>query len=546
MPFRGFPLQIQNRSLTSVFVVQPTVGLDVSDNAADIQPGSTPESRNYVMREGALEPRPMLSKRDTNPQPFGTNPAVPIQGGMEVIDVVGNRFPLVSGTTRWAKYSTGAWSALSYVGAHIPAAAVNDYWDFTQIYYDSADENVAVGVHQSYQSLYIWQPDQVTFSTLTQAPRAVTVAAFDNFLLAANIRSGASDYVQRIQWSDRGSIQTWTGGLSGFEDLLAMRGDITRLITQENRIIVFGENEIWQGQRADFPYIFRFSPIDIGVGAPYPWTAVTTPKGILFLGRDYQVYILPKEGGQPQPVGQKLHRYIRNVIDQPQRAWAAYDSMLGMYQLYYPIKSGSGYPQRAVWASLEEGNWAPQDFDPVGGRLSLSRGFEINITSAATTWANLQSAGILWSALNMTWAELGGSSEGRVMLAGSSAGTLYYFNSAVTADAKSFSTDTGVPVRSLWQGHAMVGDVPARNKTVTKLTIDYQTDSASSVSVSISQNQGASFNASERVLLPSSSAMSQAYAYPYISARYPMFKVESEGFRYRLFRFLTEMRFGGR
>jgi hypothetical protein len=535
-PFRGFPLQVPNRSLTSVFVVQPTVGLDVSDNAADIQPGSTPESRNYIMREGALEPRPMLSLYVTSPQPMGP---IAILGGMEVINVGGDRFPLVSGTTRWAKYSGGAWSALTYVGSFAPQGGETDYWDFTQIYFDRVDQNIAVGAVGSYDSLFIWQPDETKFSTLTGAPRALAVAAFDNFLLAANIREGNLDLVQRVQWSDRGSASSWTGGLSGFEDLLAMKGDIKRLIPLENRIIVMGENEIWQGYRADFPYIFRFEPIDQGVGAPYPWTAVITPLGIIFLGRDLQVYLLPKQGGQPQPVGQKLHRYIRNVIDHPERAWAAYDGSFSMYQLFYPIKSGSGYPQRAVWANIADGAWAPQDFDVVSGGLSLSRGFETQTTSSSTTWGGLQAAGITWNMLTMSWAEFGGSSEGRAVLAGSSEGTLYNFNSNAT-------NDNGLAVRSFWQGHAMIGEAPARNKTLTKIAIDYQADSASSLSVAVSQNQGASFEDNQRVNLPAASVMSQAYAYPYIPARYPMLRVESEGVRYRLFRFLAECRFGGR
>lgn len=540
MPSYGFPLQIPNRSLTSVLIIEPTLGLDSSQPSVDVPLGSTPSCDNYLLREGALEPRPMLSLKPGNPQPLG---AVPILGGTEVISVTGDRYPLISGTTRWAWYSNNSWSALSYVPAFSlndpPGATDTNYWDFTQIYQVDRDENIAVGASGSYQSLYCWQSNTTVFSTLTGAPRATTVAAFDNFLLAANIRSDNSDYVQRIQWSDRGSASSWTAGLSGFEDLLQMRGDITRLLPLENRVIVFGENETWQGFRSDFPNLFVFQPVDTAVGCPYPWTAAVTPRGILFLGRDYHVYLLPKEGGQPVSIGQRLHRAIRNLIDRPERAWGAWDHTTDVYQLNYAIKGGSGRPQRAAWLNLESGAWAPQSYDPISGGLSLTRGFEVQLSSSATTWGGLQAAGITWASLNVTWADLAGASEERAILAGSSAGTLYYFNSAATSD-------NGTAVRSYWQSSSLGGEMPGVTKTMTRLYLDYQADSASTLTVAISQNQGSSFNEGRGLRLPPASGLSQARADVYVASRYPTFRVESEGCRYRLYRFMAELRLGGR
>lgn len=539
-PFYGSRLNIPNRSLTSVLILEPTLGIDASQPSVDVPLGSTPACENVILREGAIEPRPMLSLRNTNPQPMG---AVPIIGGLEVISVTGSRYPMVSGTSRWAYFDGAGWSVLSYVSSFglndPPAGANTEYWDHTQIYYVDQDENVAVGANGSYQSLYCWQAGNPEFSSLTGAPRALAVAAFDNFLLAANIRSGTSDFVQRVQWSDRGSASSWTQGLAGFEDLLTMRGDIKRLIPQENRIVVLGENEIWQGYRADYPSLFRFEPLDTGVGCPYPWTATNTPKGTIFLGRDYHVYLLPKGGGQPVPIGQRLHRSIRNIIDQPTRAWATYDHVTDYYELNYPVKSGSGRPQRAAWLNIETGAWAPQSYDVIAGAVSPTWGFEIQLSSSATTWGGLSAAGVRWADLTGSWAELGGASEERAVLMGTSGGTLYYLNSNATSD-------NGTPVRSFWRSSAMGGDSPGATKTMTSLRMDYQADSSSSLTVSVSRNQGASFEQGVGMALPVASGVSQAETFVYTSARYPMFQVESEGFRYRLFRFLAELRYGGR
>ena len=541
MPFYGIPLRLPNRSLSSILIIEPTLGLDVSQPSVDAPLGSTPDSDNYIMREGGLEPRPMLSLRQGSAHVFNANTR--ILGGDEIVDVNANRFPLIQSTTSVAWYSTGSWSQLSYVSAYgisnPPAAGAADYWDTSQIYFDLRDENIAVFGNDSYQSLYCWQSGTTVFSTLTGAPRATRVGTHDNFVLAGNIRSGTSDFVQRIQWSDRGSTSSWTAGLSGFEDLLAAKGEITRIMSQENQVIVMFDNEIWRGMRADFPSVFLFAPLDNKVGCPYPWTATDTPLGIIFLGREYHVYLLPKGGGQAIPIGQRLHRTIRNIIDQPQRAWGQYDHQIDAYRLFYPIKGGSGLPQREVTLSLEGGSWAPQSYDRVSGNISLTRGFEIQLSSSATTWGGLAAAGIRWADFNTSWAELGGASEQRALLAGSSSGTAYYFNSNATSD-------NGTPVPCYWQSSSLVGGAPGQQKTVTEIRIDYQSDSASSLTVRVSQNQGGSFAGSQRLALPRSSGVSQAMAYPYINARYPMIRVDSENQRHRLFRFHIVTRGGGR
>ncbi len=547
-PFYGIPLQIPPRSLTSTLIVEPTLGLDSSQPSVDAPLGTTPSAENFIMREGALEPRPMLTLRSTNPQPLST----PVLGGWEFSDVANNRYPVISGTTVLAWYSTGSWSRLSYVaagGVNSPPAGSNiSYWDATQIYYDKQDENIAVLANGSYQSLYCWQSNTTVFSTLTGAPQAKCVGALDNYLVAFNILdpgSQSSAFVQRVQWSDRGSASSWTGGLSGFEDLLDMRGQGTRVLSQENRLILFSDAEVWQGTTSDFPFVFRFQPLDRSVGCPYPFTATPTPLGIIFLARNLQAYLLPKAGGTAVPIGQRMHRDIRNSIDAPERSWSVYDQNTDQWQLYYPIRGGTGRPQRAIYLNLTDGSWAPQSFDRVSGSLSLTRGFAVTgiaASSSATTWGGLQAAGVRWADLSMSWAALNGltnTQDARSVYIGSSGGTMYELSSTATSD-------NGIGVESRWRSGGMEGLDPNEQKTVTGFRADYQADSASSLTVRFSQNAGASFEAGRRINLAATSELSQAVDYPYLPARYPMFEVTSQGQRYRLFRFYLTFRKSGR
>lgn len=549
----GTGVQIAPRSRSTVIIVEPTLGVESSQPAVDVPLGSTPGSENFIMREGALEPRPTLTLFNSSPAIMG---AVPILGGMELTDVTGVRYPIVSGTTRmavWNQGASGAWSVLSYVSSYglndPPSLSNTSYWDFTQIYFDTRDENVAVGAAGSYQTLYVTQSNTTVFSSLTGAPQALRVASFDNYLLAFNLRSGTSDYVQRVQWSDRGSMSSWTGGLSGFEDLLTMNGQGTRIMAQENRVVLFSDSEVWQGISAGiFPSIFQFQPLDQSVGCPYPWTAITTPLGIIFLSKSYQIYLLPKSGGPAVPIGGKVFRYLRTRIGNPERSWAAFDDTTNQYQLFYPIQGGSGYPQRAVYLNIEnvgDASWAPQSFDLAGGTISLSRGYEVAQTlSSGTSWGGLGAAGLSWSQIGMSWAQLGGLGSNRAILAGTSGGTVTYFNSAGTADlAKDGSP---VEVRAYWRSSALGGWEPERTKTLTQIRADYACDSSSSLTIRASQNQGASFDPGVTVSLPAASALSQVRADLYSNARYPMFEVSSVGQKYRLFRFYAEMRSGGR
>ena len=548
------PMQApQPSSLESILILEPVLGLDVSHPSVNDKPGSTPYSINYIIRDGGLEPRPMLSYKSSNVVPIDIT-----LGGAEIVDVTANRYPVVSGSTQVAWFSTGSWSGLSYIVSQLsvysggvnqpPAGGTLAYYDFCQIYDPPSNQNMAVFGNGSAQSLFCWQSGTTVFSTLTGAPGAKFVTAFNDFLVAGNVVGGL---VQRVQWSDRGSNSSWTGGLSGFADLLDMRGQIQRIATQETRLVIFSEYEVWEGLPAAFPYVFTFDPIDRSVGCPYSWTVSNTPIGQIFLSSDYNVYLISKWGGPARSVGDTVQKYIRENLNHPERAWATYDRTYNQYQLYFPTQGGSGYPQQALFLNvgkvqysplitqIGDGAWALQQFDPVGGRLSLTRGFEAQLASTGTTWSTLSTTMITWANLAMSWAALGGVSELRATHVGSSAGTQYFLNSTATSDQ-------GIACRSIWRSSALFGFEPNRQKTMNRIRIDYQTGSASTLSLEASRNQGASFDPAISMALPANSQLSEAVAHFYTAARYPMFQISSEAQRYRIYRFWMNVRAGGR
>lgn len=538
-------------SLDSILIVEPTLGLDVSHPSVNAQPGATPFSENFIIRDGALEPRPMIARSAAAPQPVDR-----IMGGTEIISSIGTRYPFVSGTTRPAALVSGAWSVLSYVSAYginaQPAGGNADYYDIAQIYDATANDMMAVFGNGSYQTLYCWQSGTTVFSSLTGAPKAKYVAAFNDYLVAFNTQEGPQSLVQRVRWNDRGSNSSWTGGLSGFYDLLDMRGSGTRILTQEGRMILFSEYETWQGVSAAFPFIFDFQPLDRSVGCPYPWTATATPAGIVFLGKDYNVYLISKWGGPARAVGDSIQKYLRDNIDKQSTAWGTYDNTYHQYQLYFTTKgNATKLPQQALYLNLGavqysplitqvgQGAWALQTFDKTNQSLGLTRGFEAVVTSSATSWGGLAAASVLWSGLNMSWDQLTGSSEARQTYVGSSNGTVYTLSSTATSDLT-------LPTQCIWRSSALFGFKPNVQKTMDRIRMDYQADSTSTLTLAPSRNQGASFDPGFTISLAANSAMSEAVAHFYAAARYPMFQISSDGERYRIFRFWLKVRAGGR
>jgi hypothetical protein len=529
------------RSATTVLLVEPTVGFSVAQPETDLLLGQTPECSNYFMRDGGLEPRSRLSSVVSNPNPLG----VAVTGGVEAVSSVGSFFPLISGTTNWAWYSNGSWSALSYVGSFVPGGGSTDYWDFTQIYDPISDEMLAIGGCESYQSLCCWQiGSPVTMSTLTEAPRARYVAAFDNYVLAFNVRdvgSNQSRYVQRVQWSDRGNPRSWTlatSSLAGFEDLLTAKGQGTRIMELGNRVILFFEQEIWQGFSGSGAASFAFEPLDKSVGTRWSWTIARTPAGLMFLGNDFQIYLLPKDGGQAQAIGKAVQRRLRDTIDAPENAWATYDESLGFYRLFYPTIGSGGLPTHELALNLAEQNYAPQTY----GSRKLTRGFPAYLQSAADgiTWDELVTAGYTWDTLPYTWDQMQSRSTtvNRTIFVGSSAGTVYYCSSAD-------SLEDGDPVEATWRTGALGADTPDYIKAVNKILVDGKATISSAVTIRASRDQGVTFDAGQQVSFPISSQQTQATAWVTTPARYPTIEVTTEDIGLRVYRLWVQMRTGG-
>lgn len=545
----GTPLNIPISSAVSVLILEPTLGFALNQPETDLRPGQTPEAVNMLMREGAITLRPTLSAFTGNENPVG-----PITGGANIISSVGTEYPFVSGATRFAYYSAGSWSSpLSYVsagGMGTPTSTDSyDFTDITQVYSPNVDENIAILGFQSYQTLLAWKSGTTTISSITSAPRARYVTTFDNFVMALNVRdvgSVESRYVQRVQWSDRGDPVQWdptaSNSLAGYEDLLDAKGEGTRLITLDDRVLIFFEDEIWQGVRATGASSFQFSAMDRTIGCPYPWTVTQTPLGVFFLGRDMMVYVIQKGSAAASPVGYPVQKRLRDRIDHPHKAWGVWDQATNTYQLWYPVRGGPSTAEEALFLNVGENSFAPQSLIHAAGELSAHRGFATSpaATTGSVRWSDISATGETWGSVGSTWGDMYGLTDAaaRIIAVGTSSGTIGYLSNG--------TTDLGIPVEARWRSNALGGETPDRSKVLQELKIDYQASSNATVAIYASRDQGATFDPPSLVTLTQSAQQRTASAYLYTHAEYPTFEVRLSDVNAKLYRFWAQMRVGGR
>lgn len=547
----GVPLKVTPQSARSTLVFEPTGGVNKTQPTSDLPLGVSPDSENWITRNGYLEKRGTLASRST--QSF--SPVAPILGGMEAVDVTGNSYPFASYATRPVWYSAGSWSRASYVSSYgisaPPSVSSGTYWDMCQVYYDQRDENIVVMASQSHQTLFCWQSGTTVFSLLTGAPAARAVAAFDSFLLAGNVLEGSNNFVQRIIWTDRGSVSSWTGGLSGFQDCIDMKGPITRLHPHDNQVVAFSDQEVWYGRRLAFPSTFDFQPLDRTVGCPYPWTLAETRLGLVWLGKDWNVYALAKGEVSARRIGDAIQPMIKVEIDLPERATACYNRQTDQYELWYPIAGGNGRPQRGMFLDLGSGAWMPQKLD-TNHDVTRVWGGTLGTGSSATLWSTWSAAQLSWNQVQGSWQQqFGVTNTGPLAVyAGNSNGTLLIFSASGTSDGNGDSEGPNpgsfTTMRAYWRSGGLVGGEPDRLKRIVEARLDYQADSASSLSVRVSADQGATWEGGEALALGTTSTLSQQDAYVDVNSRYPMVELSSDVGRPRISRVWAMMRLEGR
>ena len=472
----------RSASATTHAMFKPTDGWS-DQPPEDVGPASIVSGQNIWIKEGSrLKPRHRLSQLGTN------TPTVDVANGAFVYeDVSGDRFPIVTSQGTVSFLDHDSWVTLTYasgVSDLPPSGGENDTYLGTSVYLARRDLNIAV-LTNGVDPLYAWggPSDNTAFSTLTEAPIAADVVLFDNSPVAWNIRelSSASRFVNRVQWPTGASPEDWTGIGSGFEDLVDMHGEGTRIFATEDQMVLATDKELQTGQRLGTtnPFRFSFAPLERAergsIGIPFKQAAIHIPHGIFWLNNDYMVYQL--EGNRIQAVGQQILVSLRETLQDFHRVRFGYNPEQQQLTLYYST-SNTAYPQRAFTLHLDSQKWTPQRY-----AHEITGGFGTNIPSSGTTWGALVST---LDTQTLTYNQLLGNDGTADEALTTSDGTAYFFSSTESLD------DTTVVTAQAVTGGMFTADME-NTKYVSEARVDLRGTSASSLTIGFSGNLGGAF-----------------------------------------------------
>jgi hypothetical protein len=516
----GFPPPQPPSSVHTVRLVPLTQGVNQDTAWPLLAPGSAQSMTNFLPLNGKLAPRSRLSSINTIAIPNGAGGEGMAELNFGVADGLGSIW--LSGSTLHAIVaSNGSISRASFVSSFGLGHAdleLQSRWQYTPAFSGTIGSDggymlVAAGggSHDTllclYQSLGISGPPQ--YSYLTSAPKALAVGGIDSYIVAFNIDGGGAFFGNRIQWCVRGEPSNWTGEGAGFEDLLDMRGSGTAARPMsDGRLVLFTDREIWYGLRATYPAQFQFYPLDNETGCRYPQTIADTSAGLIFLGTDWHLRLLPTGGGPSRILAPQVAEYLRARNVSFAGIYGVYDPITQLYHLFF-----------------------------TNGDLSLV----INTVTGEVGFMEyadvFPATGI---ALGGAQAQAFSRSEGLLF---ASSTVVFSTNSLISLDT---SFGSGSAVTSTWRSAPIAADLAGDWKQLTDINVDYRATSASTLTIRVAADGNTYESTGRSLSLASAPVAGRAQSQVYTGGAFPAIEVQSSSTGYTLHRIDVGMNIGGR
>lgn len=118
-------------------------------------------------------------------------------------------------------------------------------------------------------------------------PKCRYLIDFKGYLVLAYVIDSGTTYFTRVQWSDSGNPEAWSGGNTGSVNLLEDSLEITGISRFGDFLAVHKESAIYLGQLVTSSEVFRFTRKETGAGAIAQGSIQNLPDGTqIFLARD--------------------------------------------------------------------------------------------------------------------------------------------------------------------------------------------------------------------------------------------------------------------
>ncbi|MGW8177361.1 MAG: hypothetical protein ACWGQW_00970 [bacterium] len=253
-----------------------------------------------------------------------------------------------------------------------------------------------------------------------------------HFLLFHTTEAGVENPF-RVRWSTIGNSGLWSGGTSGFVDLLDGKGTVRCAAPLGNRLITYKDEVIYECAWVGTPIYFDFNPVSTRTGIRAPKTLAIGEGFHFFLGPD-NVYAF--DGRQAVPIGEPIAEELFGpraitASDNIAHAFGSYIERLREYWLAIPT-GVSSQPNKVYRYSLPSQSWWPRSSSVY--YRAIGDWFD----SDALIWLDLVGT---WNdfGASETWSELGGVGQlVKIPLVGVANGTngdIYYIDESEPSTA---------------------------------------------------------------------------------------------------------------
>jgi hypothetical protein len=260
-------------------------------------------------------------------------------------------------------------AVLEYTGT------VDDLWSATTLN-DTFIYTNGVDVMQKY--------DGTTAAILAGTPpKAKSVTSFYNRLIATGTIETGTAYPFRVRWSSAGTIETWTGGTSGYVDLVDTPDWCVAGKLLNDKCFIYKETSIWELVYVGGTTVF-LPKMRVGVNGTKAANSIQGVKDKHFFWSSDAIYAF--DGLYVTPLDRNIFPLLYRTGDKivaltyPKRVCSTYIEEAGEYWICLPTVNSAGVPE-TLFKRSKDGSWTRH------GEMYITCFGHYSYVATIVTWA---------------------------------------------------------------------------------------------------------------------------------------------------------------
>jgi hypothetical protein len=346
--------------------INPIGGINTDLPSTELENFVSPNSQNVTFHKYTVDSRNGLKVLGDQDNLTG----IPT-GIWEYIRANQTRYLLVLTTDGFFRYkpATGTWEDLNADDLLTISSNPTDF--ATGTYFPQGGDDMYIVTNQV-DPIMKWEGSESSDAEVlgglsTGAGDPITIKAdivrtYMDYLILLNTEEDGTRIAQRVRWSDTGKPEVFTGGTSGFSDIISKGAGIKASEMLREILYIYMENSIvafnWIGGTS----VFRWTITVPETGLAASRTVAEFGDFHIFLGYD-SVYMFDGTQRLMSISDGRVNEGIINAVnyDNIENAFAVVDKKFGLYSLYLP--SGGAYWPLTRWTyDISTQTWAKSEF----------------------------------------------------------------------------------------------------------------------------------------------------------------------------------------